>query len=197
MSRATRTFALLVPFAMIAALIGGIQPAVAQVRCAVPDAQIRGGPADLTYMGDNIYSNDGLGQTLQRQVRPRFGDQFNIKIQNDADCLDSFLVRGGGSTMRFNITYWHGALNVTSDVVAGTFKTIDLKAGESDFLKVFIYAKRGTRSGSWIKDLVYVTSSSSIPLDRGAIPSGVLDVVGARVLVNRHAGDFNSQLPTP
>ena len=195
MSRTTRSFALLVPLVLVAAPIGGIQPAVAQLACVpLPDAQIRGGPADLSYIGNTLHSHDALEQTLQRQVRPGFGDQFNINIKNDSTCADSFFVHGASSTMKFRISYWYGALNVTADVVAGTFKTVDLAPGSSDYLMAFIYVKRGVRSGSWITNWVSVTSSAGA----GRLAAlDVWDVVGARVLVNRHAGDFNSQFPIP
>jgi len=163
-----------------------------------PDAQIRGGLAS-SYLGDLIYNQSGLGQTFQRQVRPGFGDQFNVKIQNDSNCFtDSFLVKGAPSAGRFSVSYWYEGVNVTSDVVAGTFKTPYLHPGNSVDLMVFIYAKRGTRSGASMTNLISVTSVRSLPNPRVAAAAvGVSDVVGARLVVNKKAGDFNSQLPIP
>ena len=79
---------------------------------------------------------------------------------------------------------------MTADVVSGTFVTGDLNPGESEYLLAFIYVKKGTRSGSSMTDLISVTSMC-------AAPSEVRDVVGARLVVNKKAGDFNSQLPIP
>jgi hypothetical protein len=182
---------------MIAALIGGIQPAVAQIAPCVyqPDAQIRGGPADLSYRGNNIYNQNGSGQSLQRVVRPGFGDQFNIRMQNDSDaCVDHFVVHGAGNSMKYKITYWSGPLNVTADVVAGTFVTGDLNPGDSEYLLAFIYVKKGTRSGSSMTDQIAVGSMAARSLP---IPVILWDVVGAKVHVDRKAGDFNSQFPIP
>jgi hypothetical protein len=195
MSSSRRTFALLVPFVMIAALIGGIQPAVAQAVCVyLPDAAIRGGPADLSYRGNDVYNHNGSLQSLQRVVRPGFGDQFNIRMQNDGNCLDSLVVHGAGNSMKYKITYWSGPLNVTADVVSGTFETGDLNTGESEYLLAFIYVRKGTRSGSSMTDQISVASMTA-----KSLPTPVLlwDVVGAKVHVDRKAGDFNSQCPIP
>jgi uncharacterized delta-60 repeat protein len=155
-----------------------------------PDAQIRGGPADATYLGDDVYNLNGAGQTLQRRVRPGFGDRFNVRVENDGDCPDTFLVHGAGGSAKFKIAYWSEGLNVTPEVVAGTFETPELGAGESADLVAYIWAKRGTNQGTWITDRISFSSTRADPL-------GVADIVGARVVVNRKAGDFNSQVPIP
>ena len=162
-----------------------------------PDAQIKGGPASLTYLGDDIYNHDGTDQTFQRQVRPGFGDKFNVKVQNDSNCFtDSFLVEGGPVPTRFKASYWYEGVDVTSDVVAGIFETPKLRSGESVDLTVFIYAKRGTRSGASMTDLITATSGG-VYRWRGETVPVASDVVGARLVVNKKAGDFNSQLPIP
>ena len=211
MSRTTRTFALLVPFALIVALVGGIQPAMGQIAptCPRPDAQIKGGPASLLWVGDNIYSpTSAVGQTFQRQVRPTYRDQFNIKIENDGDvnCVESqgLWVRGQGTTSRYIITYYSidpisglPVANITAAVVAGTYQTDPLDPGESAFIRVYIYVRPGVPSGSSITDLIYVGSDLVVaPRPRVFADTTVRDVVGARVVVNRRAGDFNSSLPT-
>jgi len=150
-----------------------------------PDAQIRGG-LDSAYRGNGICNQDGLGQTFQRQVRPGFGDQFNIRIQNDGDCQDSFFVHGAGSSSKFQITYWSGSTNVTAAVVAGTYQTPVLNAGDSANLLAFIHVRRTTKIGSWMTDRISVTSDTD---------PAVSDVVGAKVLVSRNAGDLNSSRP--
>ena len=163
-----------------------------------PDAQIKGGLASV-YLGDDTYNQSGLDQTFQRKVRPGFGDQFNVKIENDSNYFgDSFMVTGSPGAARFKITYWYGGTDVTSDVVAGTFRTPDLKPGASVDLMVFIYARRGTRSGASITDLITATSAGDgCRLCRGETVPIASDVVIARLVVNKNAGDFNSQLPIP
>jgi len=163
-----------------------------------PDAQIRGGLASA-YLGDDIYNQDGLGQTFGRQAKPRFGDQFNVKIENDSNCfVDSFLVQGAGDLNKFKVTYWSGPLNVTPSVVGGTFQTGPLDPGASELLRVFIYTVRGVRIGTSMTDLISVTSVRSLPNPRAAAAAaGVSDVVGATLRVSKTAGDFNSQRPIP
>jgi YVTN family beta-propeller protein len=150
-----------------------------------PDAQIRGGLASA-YRGDDIYNQTGLGQTFGRQSRPGFGDQFNVKIENDGSVDDHFSAHGAGSSTKFKVTYWSGPFNVTPDVVAGTFQTGSLTPGGSQILTVFIFAKRGVRLGTWMTDLISVASDAD--------PT-VSDVVGARLVVSKTAGDFNSSRP--
>jgi hypothetical protein len=153
-----------------------------------PDAQIKGGLASA-YLGDTIHNQSGSGQTFVRQARPGFGDQFNVKVQNDSNCFtDSFTVHGAGSSTKFKVTYWSGATSVTPAVVAGTFQTASLTPGGSQVLTVFIYARPGTKSGTWMNDRVSVTSDAD---------PAISDVVVARLVVNKKAGDFNSQLPIP
>ena len=152
-----------------------------------PDAQIRGGLAS-SYIGRNIYNLGGGGQTFGRQVRPGFSDQFNVRMQNDGNTIDSFFVHGEGSSTKFRITYFSGSINVTGAVVAGTFQTFDVNPGFSRELKVVIFVRPGVNLGSTMTDLISVTSNGN---------PAVRDVVGAKVLVSRNAGDFNSQLPIP
>jgi hypothetical protein len=160
-----------------------------------PDALIRGGLASA-YLGDDIYNQTGARQTFVRQVRPGFGDQFNMRIENDGSLEDSFSVHGAGSSMKFKVSYWYGATDVTSEVVAGTFRTPNLKPGASVHLMAFIYARRGTRSGASMTDLIAVTSVGPTEERTNGIVHA-MDVVGARLVVNKKAGDLNSQLPIP
>jgi len=100
-------------------------------------------------------------------------------------------VHGAGSSMKYRIAYWSGPLNVTADVVAGTFTTDPLGAGESEYLLAFIYVRPTTRSGSFMTDPISVRSMAPVPVGKTA----PMDAVSAKVLVNRRAGDFNSQRP--
>jgi len=152
-----------------------------------PDAQIRGGLASY-YLGNDIYNQDGLGQTFGRKAKPGFGDQFNVKIENDGTCSDTFLVQGAGNYNKYKVTYWSGPLNVTPSVVGGTFQTSPLDPGASELLRVFIYAVRGVKIGTMMTDLISFSSNED--------PS-VTDVVGATLGASRTAGDFNSSRPIP
>ena len=167
----------------VGSLPGGI--AITPVQPHQSDALIRGGLASA-YRGDDIYNQTGTGQTFVRQARSGFGDQFNVKIENDGSVDDSFWVHGAGSSTKFKVTYWSGPLNVTPDVVAGTFQTDALTPGGSQILTVFIFAKRGVRLGTWMTDPISVTSDAD--------PT-VSDVVGATLRVSKTAGDFNSSRP--
>jgi len=203
MSRTTRIFALLVPFALTTALVGGIQPAVAApggCTPSAPDAQIKGGNASLVWVGADVYTP--VTQAYQRQVRPGNRDQFNIKIENDSDCPDIFTVMGQFYASKYIANYYSldafgvPDANITAAVIAGTYQTDTVLSGESEFIRAYIYVRPGVRSGSAMTDVIGIGSSDlNDPVsDFGA--AEVRDFVTARVVVNRRAGDFNSSLPT-
>jgi hypothetical protein len=173
----------------------------------MPDAQIRGGPADLfpdgfpnPWVGGDVYSP--VPQTYQRQVKPGKADQFNIKIENDSDCPDIFTVKGQGSSSRYMITYYSidsitllPVANITTPVVVGTYQTGTLNSGESALIRAYIYVRPGVRSGSWMTDLIGIGSSDVTDPVTNFSEAEVRDFVTARVVVNRSAGDWHGTLP--
>jgi len=181
-----KMFAVFVPLVLVAAF-AGIQPAAGQTfeSWARPDAQVRGGPADQSYVGDDIYNHNARRQTVQRIVRPGYCDQFNVMLENDGEEVDSFIVRGMGSTSKFRVTYWYGPLNVTDDVVRGVFESGDIEPGDADYLMLDVCARTLNRQGTTRTTLVSAMSTEE----------HVWDTVGARLKVDKHAGDFGSQRP--
>ena len=47
---------------------------------------------------------------------------FKIRIENDGSGTDPLTVLGGGSGKGYSVTYFAGTTNITSKVVAGTYK---------------------------------------------------------------------------
>jgi DNA-binding beta-propeller fold protein YncE len=88
-----------------------------------PDNQIATG---TTYVGNDIYNSTGTNQT--KSVKAKVGKtvSFKIRIENDGSATDPFTVSGGGSAKGYSVTYFAGTTNITSKVVAGTYKiTLD------------------------------------------------------------------------
>ena len=119
---------------------GCAQASVAVVR--QPDGRIRlgthGYPGTTTsyhatFVGNNIYNTTGARQkaTVENfnEVEGAF-KTFDISIQNDGTRADRFKVKAtGAATGGWTVTYFHGTTNITSAVVAGTFRTASLAPG--------------------------------------------------------------------
>jgi sugar lactone lactonase YvrE len=99
-----------------------------------PDGQIAAGK---TYVGNNIYNSTGTNQT--KTVKAAVGKTvvFKIRIENDGDSTDPFLVKGPGTANGYSLYYVDGTTDVTAKVKAGTYKvTLDPGASKVLTLKV-------------------------------------------------------------
>jgi len=119
---------------------GCAQASVAVVR--KPDGRIRlgthGYPGTTTsyhakFVGNNIYNTTGARQkaTVENfnELEGAF-KTFDISIQNDGTRADRFKVKAtGAATGGWTVAYFHGSTNITSAVVAGTFRTASLAPG--------------------------------------------------------------------
>jgi hypothetical protein len=84
-------------------------------------------------------------------------------IQNDGLTADTLKVTGPGGANGFTLTYFHGATNVTSQVLAGTFSTGSLAPRAHLTLKVVIRVAHGSaNSGTF---LITARSSPGVPVD--------------------------------
>jgi hypothetical protein len=155
----TRTFVrrALLSGALLAAL--GVSPAAAAAQpegirpTAVrqPDARIRYWAYKSAFSnivdprpwkGNNIYNSTGLSQTQKESLAGVYDDArfiHKVLIQNDGATSDRFKLKatatgaqGGGWTFR----YFRGTTNITSAVVAGTYRTPTLSAGEKFVIRV-------------------------------------------------------------
>jgi hypothetical protein len=68
--------------------------------------------------------------------------KFRISIQNDGTAAERIKVKAGGSGAGWKIQYFHLTTNITTEVVAGTYRTPLLAAGGSYLIK----AKLTTRA---------------------------------------------------
>jgi hypothetical protein len=97
-----------------------------------PDGRIRLGTGSL--VGNNVYNTTGLRQTRTLNIvgAPVVGVRytFGISIQNDGNRADRFKVKATGTaTTSWTVKYYHGTTNITSSVVAGTYRTALLAPG--------------------------------------------------------------------
>jgi hypothetical protein len=128
--------------ALAAGLI--VTAALAAVRYQ-PDGLVRmatsGVPGGLSHtyhgpwLGNNIYNATGAHQTAVTAVVPGgetagyYFYTFDISIQNDGSAADRFTVKATGARSAWVVTYSRDATNITSAVVAGTYRTPSLAPG--------------------------------------------------------------------
>ncbi len=125
--------------------------AQASVAIRMPDGRIRlgthGYPGKTTsyhatFVGNNIYNTTGAHQkaTVEgfSELEGAF-KTFDISIQNDGTRADRFNVKAtGAATGGWTLTYFHGTTNITSAVVAGTFRTSSLAPGATYLIRARI-----------------------------------------------------------
>ena len=101
------------------------------------------------YVGNNIYNTTGTNQTKTRNGYRGNTLIFYVKIQNDGSVSDKFYVKGTGSNSGFTAKYYkYDSTNITSAVIAGTYKTALISPGGSVVLKVKITITSTASHGS-------------------------------------------------
>lgn len=122
-----------------------------------PDAKIRKGTG--VTVGNNIYNTTGADQTRTASVASGGTATFTLKFQNDGTVDDDFVIKGPASTTRFRVTYLVGGVDVTSQVIAGTYRFEDVAPAASRTMTMTIKAKAGTPRGAVFTAKVKVTSA--------------------------------------
>lgn len=115
--------------------LGIIEPA------AGADARIRRGTQP--FLGDDVVNSTGRRQTATGSARPGHAVTYTVSAQNDAQFSDRLTLRGQGSTTAFRVTYrtLSGA-DVTSAVLAGTYRTAMLGPGQAESVRVTVTVRR-------------------------------------------------------
>jgi len=127
-----------------------------------PDARI--GPAAAgPFSGNNVYSASGAGEAKTISVQRGHSGTLYADIQNDGLSADTLKVTGPAGAQGFTLTYFHGATNVTGQVLAGTYSTGSLAPGAHVTLKVVIKVASGSaNSGTF---LITARSQPGVPVD--------------------------------
>jgi hypothetical protein len=127
-----------------------------------PDAMIAtasGGP----YAGSNLYPSSPIaGRTKNVAVAQGQTRILYVSIQNDSPKKDAFLVDGnvtGSST--FAVAFYRGGVNITTQVLAGTYSISYLAAGAAVTIQVRVTATALTPVGAVANVDVIATSKSA------------------------------------
>jgi arylsulfatase A-like enzyme len=125
-----------------------------------PDASIALVP-EGPFKGDNLYSSaPGSGQTQRRDlVQAGQAYDFVLRLQNDSQLPDSFTVRGSVSgSQAMSVAYLVGGSDVSAQVSAGTYRTIDLVPGASILMTMRVTVAADAAPGITTKAVVRQTS---------------------------------------
>jgi glutamyl endopeptidase len=121
------------------------------------DAQVRRG-SDRAFLGDNVVNTTGFNQSRATGIPRGASATFYVKIQNDGSVADTFGVRARGANRNFTVRWFQGQTDVTSQLLAGTFRTASLNAGGTAVLRAVITAKPNAVRNSVVTSTVTVTS---------------------------------------
>lgn len=144
----------------------GAEFALATTVVRKPDGRIRlgatGYPGKVTthrgpFVGNNVYNTTGARQTdIEQSYANTVVDayySFDISIQNDGTHADRFKVKATGTANFYPVKYLRGTTNITSAVVAGTYRTASLAPGAT-----YLITAKVTEGGGNITRLVTITS---------------------------------------
>lgn len=107
------------------------QPAPAYTR---PDAIIRAGGG--AWVGNNVNGGSDRQRITQVFPRDRAVREVVARLQNDGTRTDSLTVSGSRGSRQFRVRYLLGRADITSRVVAGTWRTANLAPGRFVDLRV-------------------------------------------------------------
>ena len=127
---------------------------------AQPDETIKLS-GDATALGNNVYNTTGAGQTRSVTTPRGVSKTFVVKVWNDGTSADSFVLNGTGSTSGFTVKYLKGTTgttNITSAVLAGTYKTASLAPGNGVVIRLVVTVAATAPSGATRDWLVTATS---------------------------------------
>ena len=163
--------------AVMAGLI--VTPALAAARYQ-PDGLIRittggvlGYPPYTTFhgpwLGYHIYNATGAHQSAVWVSSGSTGPSlltFDISIQNDGSAADRFTVKATGARSAWVVTYSRGTTNITSAVVAGTYRTPSLAPGATYLIHAKITENFSSNLSGNLTRLVTIRSvANSTKLD--------------------------------
>ena len=126
---------------------------------ARPDGRIRKG-ATGAFKGDGVYNTTGAGQTKTGAAARGSTVSYWVSAQNDAPFADVLRLKGTATTTRFKVTYTAGGVDITPQVVAGTYTTPVLAPGDAVLIKVVVKVKGTAPAGSVLTGSMIVKSDS-------------------------------------
>ncbi len=124
-----------------------------------PDGRIKKGSGSL--VGNNIYNTTGANQTRTGSAAVGGTITFTVSIQNDGSNAGKFKVAATASgNVNYEVKYFHGTTDITSAVVAGTYTTAKVGAGNAFAITAKVKVLPAATSGSSTTRLITITSAA-------------------------------------
>lgn len=132
-----------------------------------PDGRIRLGIG--AYVGNNIYNTTGAGQGRTGSAARGHTVTFGMSIQNDGNTPDRIKVKATGTAAGgYTVKYFQGTTDITSAVVAGTYRTPSLAPGATYLITAKVTVKPTAAAGSQVTRLVTLRSVGN-PVRKDAV----------------------------
>jgi trimeric autotransporter adhesin len=120
---------------------------VAAYALRQPDASI-GATSTGSFVGNNVYSSTGSGETRTVTVTRGHSATAYVKIQNDGLVAATFKLTGTGSATGLSVHYFRGSTNITSAVRAGTYALPPLTARSNTVVRMVVTVAKSSASSA-------------------------------------------------
>ena len=124
-----------------------------------PDGRIRLG-ATGTLSGNNVYNTDGTGQTSSGSAARGNSVTYTVSAQNDAPFREALHLRGTASSGNFTVQYTVDGVDVTAEMIAGTYTTPTLAPGATHTVSARVTVTTAAPAGSSLTANVTIKSSA-------------------------------------
>jgi hypothetical protein len=116
---------------------------------------------ETDYIGDDIYNLTGEDQTKSQTTTPYNAAIYHVKIENDGNGEDGFLVTGPAGSSGWDIAYFDelvGGNNITAQVTGAGWQTGGLNPEEDKEIRVEVMPDNTVPDGDSLVALVLATS---------------------------------------
>ncbi|MCK4533262.1 T9SS type A sorting domain-containing protein [bacterium] len=121
-----------------------------------------------TYIGDNIYNSDGTNQTKAQSVDNDATATYHIRLENDGNTSDTFVVTGTGGVSDWTVNYYDalsGGSDITADVTGAGWSSGALASGANTEIRVEVTPGAEAGGGTFREILVTSTSQGDSNID--------------------------------
>lgn len=136
-----------------------------------PDLWIKQG---RTWLGDNVYNDDGAGQTGRQAVVAGTSALYRVRLYNDGEQTETFWIQGSAGNANWSVRYFWGSVvkddrEVTDEVTSATgLKRLAVVPQGVRYLLVQVTPNSGLAIGSKLAILVTAHSDRS-PIQRDTV----------------------------
>jgi len=125
-----------------------------------PDAMVYEATT-TSYIGNNTYNSSAAGQTENRNLGINGQTTYYVRMQNDGNVSEPYIVTGPAGSGNFIITYIDSlnGNNVTTDVTGAGWTTSNIPVGSTRAMKVIVKALNSAIPSEVLDIDVNVTSS--------------------------------------